>query len=97
MSHINLNPSRLGIIKILDKMGANIKLKNIKNYNGEKCGDIHVKSTKNLKSIDIFFIDSTVLVLGIGDIENNYGHVWTELAARAYAVKISKINYQEKQ
>ncbi len=52
LSHINLNPSRLGIIKILDKMGANIKLKNIKNYNGEKCGDIHVKSTKNLKSID---------------------------------------------
>ncbi len=52
LSHINLNSSRLGIIKILNKMGANIKLKNIKNYNGERCGDIHVKSTKNLKSIN---------------------------------------------
>ena len=32
-------------------MGANIKLKNIKKYSGERCGDIHVKSTKELKSI----------------------------------------------
>ena len=51
LRHINLNPSRLGIIKILNKMGANIKLKNIKKYSGERCGDIHVKSTKELKSI----------------------------------------------
>ena len=51
LRHINLNPSRLGIIKILNKMGANIKLKNIKKNTGERCGDIHVKSAKNLKSI----------------------------------------------
>ena len=47
----------------------------------------------DLKSLDIFFLDSTLLVLGLGAIENNYGHAWTELAARAYAAKISKINF----
>ncbi len=52
LKHINLNPSRLGIIKILNKMGAGIKLKNVINYNGENCGDIHVKSVKNFKSIN---------------------------------------------
>ncbi len=52
LKHINLNPSRIGIIKILNKMGAKIKTKNIKNYNGEKCGDIYVKSIKNLRGIN---------------------------------------------
>ena len=52
LKHINLNPSRTGIIKILNRMGAKIKTKNIKNYNGERCGDIYVKSVKNLKSIN---------------------------------------------
>ena len=50
--HINLNPSRLGIIKILNKMGAKIEMKNIKNSYGEKCGDIYVKSVKQLKAIN---------------------------------------------
>ena len=44
----------------------------------------------NLKSLDIFFLNSTLLVLGLGAIENNYGHAWTELAARAYAKKYLK-------
>ena len=47
----------------------------------------------DLKSLEIFFIDATLLVLGLGAIENNYGHAWTELAARAYATKISKIKF----
>ena len=52
IKNININPSRLGVIKILNKMGAKIKTKNIKNYNGEKCGDIYVKSIKNLRGIN---------------------------------------------
>ena len=52
LKNINLNPTRLGILKILNKMGANIKIKNIKIKNGERCGDILVKSTNNLKSIN---------------------------------------------
>ena len=52
LKNINLNPSRLGIIKILNKMGANIKTKNIKLNKEEKCGDIIVKSNKKLKAIN---------------------------------------------
>ena len=49
---ININPSRIGIVKILNKMNSNIRFKNIKFYKGEKIADIHVKSVKSLKSIN---------------------------------------------
>ena len=48
---VNLNPTRIGIIKILKKMKANIRIINIKNICEEKVGDIIVKSSK-LKSIN---------------------------------------------
>ena len=47
IKNVNINPSRIGIIKILNKMGAGIKLLNIRKNNNEKCADIHVKSKKN--------------------------------------------------
>jgi 3-phosphoshikimate 1-carboxyvinyltransferase len=46
IKNINLNPTRAGILKILTLMKAKISLKNIKNVNGEKRGDIIVKSSK---------------------------------------------------
>jgi 3-phosphoshikimate 1-carboxyvinyltransferase len=49
---VNVNPSRTGIIKILKLMGADVKLKNMGNYNGEKIADIHIKETKFLKAIN---------------------------------------------
>ncbi len=49
---VNINPSRIGIIKILNKMGAKISFKNEKIYKGEKISDIFVKSANNLKSIN---------------------------------------------
>ena len=49
---VNINPSRIGIIKILNKMGAKISFKNQKIYKGEKISDIFVKSANNLKSIN---------------------------------------------
>ena len=49
---VNVNPSRIGIISILNKMGAEIKLKNKKKYNGEEVSDIHIKSVKNLNAIN---------------------------------------------
>ena len=52
IKNINLNPSRIGILKILKKMNAKIKLLNVKNYKGEAIGDIKIKSTKKLKSIN---------------------------------------------
>jgi len=52
LKKVGINRSRTGVIKILNKMGARIILKNIKNYKGEKTADIYVKSTKKLKSIN---------------------------------------------
>ncbi len=52
IKNININPSRTGIIEILKRMGGNIKIINKKIYKGESVGDILVKSSKNLKSIN---------------------------------------------
>ena len=49
--NVNINPSRSGMIKILNKMGIKINLKNVKIYKGEKIADIYVKSVKSIKSI----------------------------------------------
>ena len=52
LRNVNVNNSRIGIIKILNKMNGNISLKNERIYNGEKVADIIVKSRKNIKSIN---------------------------------------------
>jgi 3-phosphoshikimate 1-carboxyvinyltransferase len=49
---VNINPSRIGIIHILKKMGAIIIFKNQKTYKGEKIADIEVKGGKTLNSIN---------------------------------------------
>ena len=49
---VNINPSRIGVVTILKKMGAQITLKNQRNYRGEKISDILIKSSKNLRAIN---------------------------------------------
>ena len=49
---VNINPSRIGIITILKKMGVKIYLKNQKYYKGEKKADIEVKGPKKIRSIN---------------------------------------------
>tara|TARA_B100001057_G_C22768420_1_gene918584 strand:- start:126 stop:1460 length:1335 start_codon:yes stop_codon:yes gene_type:complete len=49
---VNVNKSRIGYIKILNKMGAKIKIKNTKKRYGEKQADIFVKSQSTLKKIN---------------------------------------------
>ena len=46
LKKINLNKFRIGYIRCLKSMGANIKLQNIKKRFGESVGDIVVKSSK---------------------------------------------------
>ncbi len=50
--NVNVNNSRTGIIKILNKMNAKISIRNRKNYRGELLGDIFVKSKRNIKGIN---------------------------------------------
>jgi len=52
IKNVNVNPSRTGIITILNKMGAKIIFKNKKIYKGEQIADISIKSIKNLNSIN---------------------------------------------
>ena len=52
IKNININPTRIGIIKILKMMGAYIKFLNQRSYKGEKISDIFIKSSKNLKAIN---------------------------------------------
>ena len=53
IKNVNINPSRTGIIKILNMMGANIRFLNKKIYKGEINADIFVKSKENLKAINL--------------------------------------------
>ena len=52
IKNVNINPSRIGIITILKKMGVKIIFKNQKTYKGEKKADIKVVSAKNIKAIN---------------------------------------------
>ena len=52
IKNVNINPSRIGFIKIINKMGGKIKFTNKKTIYGEKVADICVKSQKNFKSIN---------------------------------------------
>ena len=52
IKNVNVNPSRVGVVKILKMMGVKILFKNVKNYKGEKIADIYVESTKSLKAIN---------------------------------------------
>ena len=52
IKNVNINSSRIGIIKILKLMGVKINFKNIRNYKGEKIADLLIESTKSLKPIN---------------------------------------------
>ena len=52
IKNVNINPSRIGAIKILKMMGVKIFLKNIRSYKGEKIADLYIKSTESLKAIN---------------------------------------------
>ena len=49
---VNINPSRIGAISILKKMGANIVFQNQQNYKGEKLANIKIEGGKKLKAIN---------------------------------------------
>ena len=52
IKNVGLNPTRCGLIKVLQSMGANIEILNQSMICNEEVGDISVKSSK-LKGIDV--------------------------------------------
>ena len=52
IKNVNINPSRIGVITILKRMGVKILCRNNKNYKGESNADIYIESPKILKAIN---------------------------------------------
>ncbi|MBD1164707.1 3-phosphoshikimate 1-carboxyvinyltransferase [Pelagibacterales bacterium SAG-MED13] len=52
IKNVNINPSRIGIIKILKLMGVKIKISNIQNYKSEKVADLFIQSSNDLKALN---------------------------------------------
>ena len=52
IKNVNVNDSRIGVVRILKKMGADIVFKNKKIYKGEKIADIQIRGGSNLKPIN---------------------------------------------
>ena len=52
IKNVNINPTRIGIIIILKKMGIFIKKVNKRIYKGESIADLKIKSSKSIKSIN---------------------------------------------
>ena len=52
VKNVNINHSRIGVVQILKKMGADIVFKNQKTYKGEKIADIQIRGGKTLRAIN---------------------------------------------
>ena len=52
IKNVNINPSRIGVIKILKMMGVKIIFQNKKIYKGESVADVYVESPKKINSIN---------------------------------------------
>jgi 3-phosphoshikimate 1-carboxyvinyltransferase len=52
IKNVNINNSRIGVVHILRKMGADITFENQKVYKGENIADISIKGGKSLKAIN---------------------------------------------
>ena len=48
IKNVNVNPSRIGYIKIINKMGGKVKIKNKRKVCGEYVADLHIKVKKKL-------------------------------------------------
>ncbi len=52
IKNVNINPTRVGMLTILKKMGVSVLLNNKRTYKGELIADLNIKSPKILKSIN---------------------------------------------
>ncbi len=52
IKNVNINPSRIGVITILKKMGIKIKLKKKKIYKNEKIANIYVEGSSKIRPIN---------------------------------------------
>ena len=91
IKNVNINSTRIGILKILKLMGVSIKLLNKRNYKGEIVADLFVKSQKSFRPINCPInlnsaaIDEFLLIFLIAAKANGI----------SYFKKISELNQKE--
>lgn len=89
--NVNINSTRIGILKILRLMGVSIKLLNKRNYKGEIIADLFVKSQKTFRPINCPInlnsaaIDEFLLIFLVAAKANGI----------SYFKKISELNQKE--
>ena len=52
IKNVNINPTRIGILNILNMMGVKIRKTNLRKYKGEKVADLVIQSVKKIKEIN---------------------------------------------
>ncbi len=62
VKNVGLNPTRSGIIDIVSRMNGTIEILNEREISGEKCGDIRVLYSENLKGCEISGADIPRLI-----------------------------------
>jgi len=91
IKNVNINPTRIGVLKILKLMNIGVKIKNTKTYKGEKVGDLLIKSQKKIKpincpsSLNSAAIDEFLLIFLIA----------AKADGISYFKKISELNQKE--
>lgn len=53
IKNVGINPTRTGLLEVLQKMGAGIKIENIRYISGEPVADLYCTGRKKLKALDI--------------------------------------------
>ena len=53
LKDVILNPTRTGILDVMERMGAEIKIENVRSVSGEEVGDISVSYSPDLKATEI--------------------------------------------
>lgn len=53
INNVCINPTRTGLLNVIQEMGGFIKLQNIRDVSGEPVADIYCKNSKNLKAVKI--------------------------------------------
>ncbi|HZK04219.1 MAG TPA: 3-phosphoshikimate 1-carboxyvinyltransferase [Actinomycetaceae bacterium] len=51
--HVGLNPTRLGVVRVLERMGAQIETRPSETHGPEPAGDLAVRSAGNLRAVDL--------------------------------------------
>ena len=62
IKNVGLNPTRTGIIDVVQRMNGNVEIFNTREVAGEQCGDIRVRYTEDLKGCEISGADIPRLI-----------------------------------